>query len=375
MYHTNYICVRGQSEGTSRLFHGRRTAEEPDWPGTGKTAAAAGKRGVCDTGGTMNARNKSEAKASGTLAYVALIAGMTCIAWSALFVRWTDIPGPASAFYRMLIASVVLMPAWLLPEKYRGGAAKPMSWATVGVIALGGLFFGIDLAFYNTSILRTSAANATLFGNQTPVFVGLLSWLVLRRRLGGAFWLGLAMALIGSLVILWGDRARLASMGTGDAMALAAAAFFAGYLMVTERVRSTTSTLKFLSVASWASTAFLLLINLAMKTPLGIPNGRTLAALLGLGLVSQVGGYLGLTYAMGHLPATATSVTLLAQAPMTALLAAGLLHEPLTKTLALGGALVLGGIGLANRKTRPAEPPEYEANSEASAAIAAGEEA
>lgn len=323
----------------------------------------------------MNAPGKSQTSSSATLAYMALLAGMTGIAWSALFVKWTDIPGAASALYRMLIASVVLMPAWLLPEKYRGGPSKPMSAETAGIIALGGLFFGADLAFYNTGILRTSAANATLFGNQTPVFVGLLSWLLFRRKPAAAFWIGLAMALSGSLVILWGERARLASVGSGDAMSLAAAAFFAGYLMVTERVRATTSTLKFLSVASWSSTAFLLLVSLALRVPLGIPNARTLAALLGLGLVSQVGGYLGLTYAMGHLPATATSVTLLAQAPLTALLAAWLLHEPLTRSLALGGLLVVAGIGLANRKTTPAEPPEYEANSEASAAIAAGEEA
>lgn len=323
----------------------------------------------------MNAPAKSATSQSSTLPFLALVAGMMCIAWSAIFVRWTDIPGPASAFYRMLVAAVFLLPAWLLPERYRGGPAKPLSGATVGIIALGGIFFGIDLALYNTSILLTSAANATLLGNNTPVFVGLLTWLVFRRRPAAAFWIGLAMALSGTLVILWGDLGRLSSMGMGDAMSLGAAACFAAYLMVTERVRSTTSTLKFLLVASWASTLFLLLTNVAIGVPMAIPNGRTLAALLGLGLVSQVGGYLGLTYAMGHVPATATSVTLLAQAPMTAMLAALLLGEPLAATQILGGALVLCGIGLANRKTQPAEPPEYEANSEASAAIAAAETA
>ena len=36
-------------------------------------------------------------------AYLGLVAGIVCIAWSAILVRWTDIPGPASAFYRMLV--------------------------------------------------------------------------------------------------------------------------------------------------------------------------------------------------------------------------------------------------------------------------------
>jgi len=61
---------------------------------------------------------------------------------------------------------------------------------------------------------------------------------------------------------------------------------------------------------------------------------------------------------MGHLPATVTSVSLLSQGPLTALLAALLLHEPLTVPLLIGGALVLLGIAFANRLKRP----EQEAN-------------
>ena len=49
------------------------------------------------------------------------------------------------------------------------------------------------------------------------------------------------------------------------------------------------------------------------------------------------------------------AVSLLAQGPLTALLAAWLLAEPLTGSLLLGGALVLLGVGLANRGRDPAE--------------------
>jgi drug/metabolite transporter (DMT)-like permease len=61
---------------------------------------------------------------------------------------------------------------------------------------------------------------------------------------------------------------------------------------------------------------------------------------------------------MGHLPATVTSVSLLSQGPLTAILAAILLKEPLTTALLIGGSLVLLGIGLANRL----KSPEQEAN-------------
>jgi len=92
---------------------------------------------------------------------------------------------------------------------------------------------------------------------------------------------------------------------------------------------------------------------LVLRVPLEIPDRRTFLALLGLGLISQLGGYLALTYALGHLPATVTSVSLLSQGPLTAVLAALLLGEPLTIYQIAGGSLVLVGVGLANRLRRP----------------------
>lgn len=285
--------------------------------------------------------------------YAALLLGIACIAWSAIFVRWTSIPGPASAFYRLLIPAIVLLPTWLLP-----GPRKKLSLRSYAIIAIGGFFFALDLAFYNTSILQTSAANATLLGNNTPIFVGLLTWLIFRRRPNFSFWIGLALAVAGSLVVMGADLAKHAKFGLGDAMALSASACFAVYLLATEEVRSHTSTLVFLRLAILFSTIFMFIFTLILRVPLGVPDRRSFLALLGLGLVSQLGGYLALTYALGHLPATLTSVSLLSQGPLTAAMAALLLGEPLSVYQIAGGILVLFGVGLANRLGRP----EDEAN-------------
>src|SRR4030095_5544385 len=285
-----------------------------------------------------------------TKAYFALTAGIVCIAWSAIFVRWTSIPGPASAFYRLLIPAIVLLPTWLLP-----GQRTKLNARSFAIIALGGLFFALDLAFYNTSILQTNAANATLLGNNTPIVVGLLSWLIFKKRPSWSFWIGLALAVTGALVILASDLSRHAQFGLGDAMALAAAACFAVYLMATEQIREHTNTLEFLRLAILSSTIFMFAFTLILRVPLTVPDRRTFLALLGLGLISQLGGYLALTYALGHLPATVTSVSLLSQGPLTAALAALLLGEPLSGYQIAGGALVLAGVGLANRLDKPEE--------------------
>src|SRR6516162_11402503 len=180
------------------------------------TAVNMTQEDIVQAGGIVEARRREGARA--LPAYLALIAGILCIAWSAIFVRWTDIPGPASAFYRMLVPAVILLPTAPFDRDNR------LNGRMIWIIALGGLFFALDLALYNTSILKTSAANATLLGNNTPIVVGLISWLMFRQKPGSMFWLGLLLAVAGSLVLVGADFGRHVRFGVGDAMALGAAA-------------------------------------------------------------------------------------------------------------------------------------------------------
>ena len=67
-------------------------------------------------------------------------------------------------------------------------------------------------------------------------------------------------------------------------------------------------------------------------------------AFLGSALVSQIGGYLAVGYALGHLPASLVAPTMLGQPVVTALLAIPLLDESLSSNQVLGGVAVLAGI-------------------------------
>jgi drug/metabolite transporter (DMT)-like permease len=108
-------------------------------------------------------------------------------------------------------------------------------------------------------------------------------------------------------------------------------------------------TLTFNTLAIGGSIATLLALCLVLRLPLAGYPPRAWFAMAGLGLVSQLAAYYALVYALGHLPATITSVGLLAQVPCTALLAWLLLGEPLTPFQLAGGAVVLAGIYVVNR--------------------------
>ena len=285
----------------------------------------------------------------GVNAYLALVVGIVAIAWSVIFVRWAPIPGPVSAFYRVLLGSLVFWPYLLLRRRN----SLRMSRRSLGYALLGGFFFAGDLACYNTAVLHTRAANAVLLGNNAPVVVGLLSWALFREAPRLRFWIGLLVATSGSLLIVGSDAWRGLHEASGaDLLALGASAFFAAYLMVTERVRNSVESAALLGVSLLASTVSLLVFNLAMQMSFAVPSWQVWAAIAGMGIVSQVIGYFSLTYALGHLPVAATSVTLLAQAPLAALLAFLLLGERFGWMQALGALLVLAGVWLVNRKQR-----------------------
>jgi drug/metabolite transporter (DMT)-like permease len=284
------------------------------------------------------------------LAYAALAACVAGIAWSSVLIRWAAIPGPSSAFYRVLIAALVLVP-WRLAAGSPRSAPPGAAWLALA----GGVFFGLDLAFYNTAVMRTSAATATFLGNNAPVFVGLGAWLLFGKRPPTAFWAGLGLAASGGGIMVLSHARGGNTTGdpVGDLLALAAALFFAGYLLVAERVRSEMDTLTFNTLAVTGSVVTTLGVCLAWDTPLAGFSGQTWGALAALGLVSQLGAYYALVYALGHLPATITSVGLLMQLPLTALLAALLLDEPITAAQVAGGLLVLTGVYVVNAKSIP----------------------
>ena len=263
-----------------------------------------------------------------------------------MFGKWANAPGPVIGFYRIGLATVILLPVFLY-RQHKYGVKLPKAILLFPV--LGGIFTAFDHGTWNSSLRYTSAANATLLGNTAPLWVALISWLIFRRRLRGLFWLGLAFALAGAMTVLGSDFIRHPTIGLGDLLAMAAGVFYAGYFIVTEQGRQKLDTLSYVWLVDLVAAFTLLLITLGMRMPLtGYPT-QSYLAFLGAALVSQVGGYLSIGYALGHLPASIVSPTLIGQPVVTAILAIPLLGEGLRTEQWLGGLVVLFGIYLVHR--------------------------
>jgi drug/metabolite transporter (DMT)-like permease len=302
-----------------------------------------------------NVAAEPQPQASHKKAYAVLALGVFAIGWSALFVRWSGVPGWTSAFWRMALAQLVFVP-WALAS--HPARARHPSRAAIRDAVIAGVFFAADLALFNTAVMVSSAANATLLGTNAPIFVALGAWLLYRDRPTRRFWAGFALSFAGMIAIVATDIMRHPQLGIGDVFAVAGAACYAGYLLYVRRSRQEIDALTFSAISGVAATATLLVICLVIGTPLRGYSAQSWWALIGLALVTQVVGHLSVAYSLGKLPVSRTSIALLGQAPLTAILAVPLLGERITLMQVIGGVLVLAGIYVVNRTPHvpPVEP-------------------
>jgi drug/metabolite transporter (DMT)-like permease len=287
-------------------------------------------------------------------AYLLLSLGVFAIGWSALFVRWAGTAGMVSAFYRLAIAAVVLM-VWRAVSSPTHTAPTPAA-RRAAIIA--GIFFGIDLALFNTAVMTTTAMDATLLGSNSPIFVALGGWLMYRERPTMRFWIGFLVAITGVTSIVGADILLHPSFGLGDVFAVAGAACYGVYLLYIQRSRVGMDSLTFSIYATSIGALCVLPICLLTGQKMVGFSPTSWAALIGLALVTQVGGHWLVAHSMGRLPAAASSIVLLGQAPMTALLAWPLLDERPRPGQAIGGMLVLAGIMVVNLTRQRPEPTE-----------------
>lgn len=279
------------------------------------------------------------------LPYLALVSGILALSLSALFVRWAQAPGTVTSFYRMLVAAIVLFPLLLRQKNNLKSSLK--KWWLFPV--LGGLFTAIDHATWSTSISYTYVGNATLFNNLAPLWVSLIALIVWHEKLTRKFWLGLVFTLSGAVIVLAANLIFQPQFSRGDGLAIFSSLFYAGYFLITQRGRQYFDTLSYVWVVAVVSAVVLLGINLFSKQPLTGYPPTTYLAFLGAGLISQVIGYFSVGYALGHLPASIVSPTMITQPVITALMAIPLAGEILLPIQWLGGLIVLFGIYLINR--------------------------
>ncbi|HEX9189725.1 MAG TPA: DMT family transporter [Vicinamibacteria bacterium] len=265
------------------------------------------------------------------------------VSFGAILVRLAGAPALAVSFYRVAIASLLLLP-------FAGKDAR-RSWPALDrrrrlLLVASGVALALHFATWIASLSHTTVASSVLLVNTSPLFAIVFSRLFLHERPSRIVQVAIPVAFAGAALIALGDWTGQPGSLLGNGLAVAGAVTLAAYQVIGRGLRDALP-LNAYVLAVWG-TAALVLAALARGAGvlLGGYSRTTWLLFVALAVVPMLGGHGLINKSLRSLPAPTVGLFLLGEPVLASIYAWLLFHEvPGPWTLA-GGAIVLGALGL-----------------------------
>ncbi len=295
-----------------------------------------------------------------------LFIAILAVSTASIFIRFAQADGAPSlviAALRLTFATLLLAPLALTRHRAELRALTRQQ-IMLGVVS--GLFLAVHFATWISSLEYTSVASSVVFVSTGPLWVALLSPMLLNERLTRAAIIGLGLAILGGTVIGLSDACviqngvqcpELSHILQGRAMwgnflALAGAWAVTGYLIIGRKLRAGMSLIPYIFlVYGMAAAALIVIMLMAGYSPLGYAP-TTYGWIFLLAALPQLIGHSTYNWALRYLPAAFVAVTTLGEPIGSAILAYFILQETPAAATIFGGILILLGIYLASRTSK-----------------------
>ncbi|MEO0072831.1 MAG: DMT family transporter [candidate division WOR-3 bacterium] len=278
------------------------------------------------------------------LKIIALVSfGVFTLSFAAIIIRLAAAPSIVLAAGRMLVASIVLQPIFFKNFSSRLQELKKTQW---WLVIVAGIFLAWHFLLWIESLGHTSVPSSVVLVTTDPIFVALLSPLVLSERISPKVLIGIILGIIGVLLISGASLSSL-SKSYGNVLALMAAFCTACYLMIGRKVRPQLSLLSYIYVMYTTAAVVLFIIMLLMgKSFLGL-SFRTYLFIILLGLGPQLIGHTSFNWALRYLATPVVAMLILGEPIGSTILSWLILQEPPSRAEILGGLIICLGIYIA----------------------------
>ncbi len=275
--------------------------------------------------------------------YGALTLGVVSISFAAVFIRLADGPAASVAALRLLFAALMLLPFVIFSPGTRN-AIVSLRRGEKGLLVLSGFFLAMHFLSWIASLSFTGITSSIVFVTTSPIFIELYSVTVRKERTSARVWIGIGLALAGSVILGGGNIAAGGESWKGDLLAVAGAASIAGYFIVGSGLRPKLPLLAYIFPVY--STAAVLLFITAPLLGAGLAGhpGRLYFYCFIMALVCQVTGHSLLNWALRRMKTTLVAMSTLGEPVGTAMLAWLILGETPVPTEILGGVVILAGV-------------------------------
>ena len=273
--------------------------------------------------------------------YAALAIGVASVSVSAVLVKLASAPSGVTAFYRLLFTILLMLPVFLKKYKKEILFIKGKDWF---FSLAAGSFLAFHFILWFESLRYTSVASSTVLVTLQPLFAFAGAYLFFRERFSKKALLSGVAAVIGSLIVSWGDF-RISGMALwGDFLSLAACALITGYMLFGQTVRRRISSITYTFVVYSMCTAVLLAYVLIKGEPIGpYPTSDWIYFIL-LAVFPNLLGHSLFNWALKWIQASTISMAILLEPVGATILAYFVLDEPVLWTQAAGGIVIWGAL-------------------------------
>ncbi|MBQ0787270.1 MAG: DMT family transporter [Oceanihabitans sp.] len=272
-------------------------------------------------------------------ARIALAIGILCISIFPILVKLNLTPGVISAFYRMLFSLLLLLPYVLITKQLKIPNVKT---AILAIIC--GVIFGSDVAVWNIAIQESTATQASLLTNLSPVWLGVFSLLFVKDKPKNNFWIGTIIAVFGMIMLVGFTVFRNLDFDLPFSFGVLSGVLYAIYMLISKEVLKTMNVLSFMTISLMASSLHLGVVSYALNEPFtGFSNAGWLVLTV-QAVFCQLLAWLLISYATQHMRATRVSLSLLGQGILASILAWIFINETISLQMVLGGFILLFGI-------------------------------
>lgn len=284
-----------------------------------------------------------------------LFIGILAVSTASIFIRnaQQSIPSTVIAAGRLGLATIILMPFGL---KDAAGQYSRLEGKDRFQIILAGLFLGFHFLVWIKSLELTSIASSVILVTTTPVWVALFSPLVLKERITSKIIIGLAIAMVGIVILIIGPSNDNMQMSMtkenllGNFLALCGAWLAAAYTMVGRGVRNKLPLKSYVLLVYGVAGVTALIFAIPDLPQIGADYQSGFLWIFLLALIPQVIGHTLFNNAVRQMQAVYASIALLGEPLGSIILAWLFLHENPGPYDLVGGLFVLSGILLAFRK-------------------------
>lgn len=270
-----------------------------------------------------------------------LFISIVAISFAAIFVKWSDAPATILSMYRMLLATLFLLPiVWVRRAEFKHVTAR--EWR---LLAFSGVFLALHFALWFGSLKLTTVASSTIILALQPIVSLIGGFIVFRERTTRAALVTMGVAVVGAVMIGWGDFGLSSAAILGDILSFLSVIAVVGYLLIGQSaVKKVSHWIYSFSVFGFAGIA-LVLYNLIAGVQFTGYSGQEWGIFVLLAVVPTISHMIN-NWLLKYVNATTISMSILGEPVGATLLAVWLLGERLTGWQLVGGVLVLAGVFL-----------------------------